>query len=87
MHLSHRCSVGQRLQKDWLVDGDGWVIIDGSKRVIWVLPEARGTPLHPYHIAAISQQGSLRLDFSEAKIGEEWDQCYVSEKASGKRQM
>jgi hypothetical protein len=85
MHLVHRCSVCQRLQNDWVVDDDGWVVIDGTTRVIWVPPEARGTPLRPHNIAAISRQGSLRLDFREAKIGEEWDQCYVSEKASGRR--
>jgi hypothetical protein len=85
MHLIHCCSVDQRLQNAWVVDEHGWVVIDGTKRVIWVPPEARGMPLHPHDIAAISQRGSLRLDFSEAKIGEEWDQCYVSGKASGRR--
>jgi hypothetical protein len=85
MHLVRRCSVGQRLQNDWVVDDNGWVVIDGTKRVIWVPPEVRGMLLHPRSTAVISRQGLLRLDFSEAKIGEEWDQCYVSEKASGRR--
>jgi hypothetical protein len=85
MYPIHRCSFGQRLQIDWVVDDDGWAVIDGTKRVIWVPPEVRGGLLHPHNIAAISRQGSLRLDFSEVKIGEKWDQCYVSEKASGRR--
>jgi hypothetical protein len=75
------------LKNDWVVDDDGWVVIDGSKRVIWVPPEARGMPLRAHNTAVISRQGSLGLDFGAARIGEEWDQCYVSEKALGVKQM
>jgi hypothetical protein len=75
------------LQNDWVVDRDGWVVIDDNKRVIWVPTEARGMPLRAHNTAVISGQGSLGLNFGAARIGEEWDQSYLSEKASAMKQM
>jgi hypothetical protein len=72
-----RCdSVSQKLQDSWELDKDGWVTIDGSKHVIWVPPEVRVALLYPHNIAMLSQAGSLRLDFSDVKIGEDWHECY-----------
>jgi hypothetical protein len=70
------------LQNHWAVEEDGWVVIDGTKRVIWVPPEARALTMHPPNIALIAKEGSFGLDFSHCKIGEEWAQCYSPENAA-----
>jgi hypothetical protein len=68
--------LSQKLQDGWELDQDGWVTIGGSKRVIWVPPEVRVALLSPHNLAVLSRAGLLRLDFSNAKIGEDWHQCY-----------
>jgi hypothetical protein len=75
--------VSQNLQDSWALDEDGWLTIDGSKRVIWVPPEVRVALLSPHNIAVLSRAGSLSLDFSNVKIGEDWHQCYRLGNASG----
>jgi hypothetical protein len=83
-----RCaSVSQKLQDSWELDEDGWVTIDGSKRLIWVPPEVRVALLRPRNIAVLSRAGSLRLDFSNAKIGEDWHECYRLGDTSSIRHM
>jgi hypothetical protein len=69
-------SVSQNLQDSWELDEDGWVTVDGSKRVIWVPPEVRVALLRPHNIAVLSRAGLLSLDFINATIGEDWHQCY-----------
>jgi WD40 repeat protein len=59
----------------WVLNEDGWAV-DGLKLVIWVPPDVRDVLLRPQNRIVISTQGSVRLDFSNAKIGEVWNESY-----------
>ncbi|KAF8607918.1 hypothetical protein BDV93DRAFT_542055 [Ceratobasidium sp. AG-I] len=64
---------------DWTLDEDGWVLGDDSKLLIWVPPEMRRLLLLPRTLAIIPASGLLALNFSNAKLGEDWHHCYCSE--------
>ncbi|QRW08759.1 WD repeat-containing protein [Ceratobasidium sp. AG-Ba] len=59
----------------WTISGSGWVSYDG-RRLFWVPGDVRGVLLRSANRAVISKNGSLKLDFSEALVGEDWVKCY-----------
>ncbi|KAG9075154.1 hypothetical protein FS749_013197 [Ceratobasidium sp. UAMH 11750] len=71
---SHRANPFAR----WTLNDDGWVVTSEHKRLVWVPPHLRGALLRPLNTLLISRHGFVKLDFSNAKFGEEWRQCYRS---------
>ncbi|KAG9083192.1 hypothetical protein FS749_006233, partial [Ceratobasidium sp. UAMH 11750] len=60
----------------------GWVVNANQNRLMWVPYDVRDTLLRPWNNAVISHSGSVRLDFSNAKLGEEWGQCFDPKRLS-----
>ncbi|KAG8739454.1 hypothetical protein FRC10_005627 [Ceratobasidium sp. 414] len=61
----------------WELDEDGWVITDGSKLLAWIPLDLRSCLPRRPNTNILSRHGELRLDFSGAKLGDAWQQCYV----------
>ncbi|KAG9078937.1 hypothetical protein FS749_009002, partial [Ceratobasidium sp. UAMH 11750] len=61
---------------DWTLNKQGWVVDANQNRLVWVPYELRDTLLRSRNTAVISRSGSVRLDFSGAKLGEDWTQCF-----------
>ncbi|KAH7318913.1 hypothetical protein B0J17DRAFT_711035 [Rhizoctonia solani] len=57
-------------------DKNGWIISDRGEHLAWVPPNLRMYFLLPGNDLLISHIGSLKLDFSNASIGELWTECY-----------
>ncbi|QRV96188.1 Notchless protein [Ceratobasidium sp. AG-Ba] len=63
-------------QRDWNLDKDtGWVMRNDGARLVWLPPETRLLVQHPA-VNVISRKGSLKLDFTNAKLGKDWSKCY-----------
>ncbi|KAG8711287.1 hypothetical protein FRC09_020684 [Ceratobasidium sp. 395] len=60
----------------WTLSEDGWVVGHDLKPLLWVPPELRDNLLRYGNEAMISTEGSWSLDFSRAKLGADWQQCY-----------
>ncbi|KAG8740969.1 hypothetical protein FRC10_003507 [Ceratobasidium sp. 414] len=56
----------------------GWVVNAKQNRLVWVPHDVRDVLLRPRSTAVISRDDSVTLDFSNAKLGEEWGQCFDS---------
>ncbi|CAE6455467.1 unnamed protein product, partial [Rhizoctonia solani] len=61
---------------DWKMDKDGWVRDGQDRLLLWVPPDLRGVLLWPQNTGLISRQGCIELDFTNAKIGNNWETCY-----------
>jgi hypothetical protein len=61
----------------WTLTNDGWVIDDQSQLLIWVPSDLHDVLLRPQGILRISTDGSVQLDFANAKIGLSWTECYL----------
>ncbi|KAG8795690.1 hypothetical protein FRC12_011299 [Ceratobasidium sp. 428] len=61
----------------WKLNKDGWVMTGNSQKLIWVPDNLRKSLQRPYNTAMISRDGALQLDFSSAKLGESWSECYA----------
>ncbi|CAE7093868.1 unnamed protein product [Rhizoctonia solani] len=65
------------LPLDWEMDSEGWVRDTQGRLLLWVPPDLRSILMRRQNSGLISSQGCIELDFSDAKIGDEWDECYV----------
>ncbi|CAE6478479.1 unnamed protein product [Rhizoctonia solani] len=63
---------------DWEIDEDGWVHDTQHHLLLWVPPDLRSILLRPQNTTLISRQGCIELDFSGARIGKGWTDCYES---------
>ncbi|KDN47254.1 hypothetical protein RSAG8_03733, partial [Rhizoctonia solani AG-8 WAC10335] len=61
---------------DWEMDKDGWVRDTQHRLLLWVPPDLRGVLLRQHNSCLISRQGQVELDFSDARIGDNWETCY-----------
>ncbi|KAG8696306.1 hypothetical protein FRC08_007247 [Ceratobasidium sp. 394] len=61
---------------DWTLNKQGWVVDANQNRLVWVPHGLRDALLRARNTAVISRSGSVRLDFSGAKLGEDWAQCF-----------
>ncbi|CCO31634.1 hypothetical protein BN14_05681 [Rhizoctonia solani AG-1 IB] len=61
---------------DWTIDSDGWVHDQDSRLVLWVPPDLRSGLVMPQNTMVMSSQGSIELDFMDARIGDMWQSCY-----------
>ncbi|KAG9095926.1 POC1 centriolar protein A [Ceratobasidium sp. UAMH 11750] len=64
------------LLDDWSLNEQGWVVNAKQDQLIWVPHELRDTRLRLRNNAVISHPGSIKLDFSDAKLGREWGRCF-----------
>ncbi|KAG8778107.1 hypothetical protein FRC12_025161 [Ceratobasidium sp. 428] len=63
---------------DWTLNEDGWVLGPGRERLLWV-PRNLWDKVAPPGVKMILYWNELRnigLDFREAKLGLDWQQCY-----------
>ncbi|KAH7339310.1 quinon protein alcohol dehydrogenase-like superfamily [Rhizoctonia solani] len=64
---------------EWELNTDGWVIDGQGRLLVWVPPELRASLMWPRTELLISRKGWLRLDFSDARLGESWNEVYNPE--------
>ncbi|QRV96187.1 WD repeat-containing protein [Ceratobasidium sp. AG-Ba] len=61
---------------NWRLDVEtGWVISKDGARLIWVPPDTRVVYGHPA-VHVLLNRGSLKLDFTDALLGEDWTKCF-----------
>ncbi|KAG8722422.1 hypothetical protein FRC08_002403 [Ceratobasidium sp. 394] len=63
---------------DWTLDQQGWVVNAEQHRLVWVPYDLHAVLLRPRNTAVLSRSGSVKLDLSNAKLGEQWGQCFDS---------
>ncbi|CAE6481290.1 unnamed protein product [Rhizoctonia solani] len=73
--LTHSSSRGHPVGP-WVLGDDQWVRDSQSRLLIWVPHDLRDTLVRPHNTLVISSEGSTELDFSGAKIGDSWTECY-----------
>ncbi|CAE6522185.1 unnamed protein product [Rhizoctonia solani] len=61
---------------EWEMDEDGWVRDSHDRLLLWVPPDLRSITLSRHNPVLISSQGRIELDFTGARIGDEWVTCY-----------
>ncbi|CAE6472700.1 unnamed protein product [Rhizoctonia solani] len=64
------------LSLEWYMDNDGWVRDAQNQLLVWVPPDLRTTLLRRQNSGLISPQGCIKLEFGNARIGDEWQRCY-----------
>ncbi|CAE6361962.1 unnamed protein product [Rhizoctonia solani] len=65
-----------REYREWEMREDGWVVDKLSRLLVWVPGDLRTTLIWPRTKLLISGNGSLRLNFEGAYLGEMWTECY-----------
>ncbi|CAE6493637.1 unnamed protein product [Rhizoctonia solani] len=61
---------------DWKLNEDGWAVDDQGHLLMWVPLEMRTVLMYPRTKLLISRDGWLRMNFSSARLGESWNECY-----------
>ncbi|CAE6428131.1 unnamed protein product [Rhizoctonia solani] len=61
----------------WRLNDEGWVLDHDSRLLLWVPPDLRSRLKRPGNPILISCQGSVQLDFSNARFGNFWEKCYL----------
>ncbi|KAG8748663.1 hypothetical protein FRC10_000054 [Ceratobasidium sp. 414] len=67
----------------WTLNAQGWVVNAKKERLIWVPHDVRDILLQRWNTAAVSRPGSVRLGFTNAKLGEEWGQWFDLKQVPG----
>ncbi|EJD05239.1 WD40 repeat-like protein [Fomitiporia mediterranea MF3/22] len=62
---------------DWTMDKDGWIHGREGELLVWVPPDLRTTLWRPQNTAIINCAFLTKLDFSNATLGERWQECFV----------
>ncbi|CUA69797.1 Transcription initiation factor TFIID subunit 5 [Rhizoctonia solani] len=60
---------------EWVLDNDGWVIDQQSRRLIWIPLDLRSSLVSPRNTMLLSRDGHVRLNFESALVGEAWVNC------------
>ncbi|CUA73482.1 putative WD repeat-containing protein alr3466 [Nostoc sp, PCC 7120] [Rhizoctonia solani] len=60
----------------WDMDQNGWVRDAQNRLLVWVPPDLRTTLLWQHNSGLISRQGRIKLEFVNARVGDEWQTCY-----------
>ncbi|KAG8723843.1 hypothetical protein FRC09_001545 [Ceratobasidium sp. 395] len=61
----------------WELDQDGWVVNGNSQKLIWVPGNLHESLQLPYNTVVIPRSATRQLDFSSAKLGTSWSECYT----------
>ncbi|QRV84482.1 WD40 repeat protein [Ceratobasidium sp. AG-Ba] len=76
---SYICDAGcvvDEPHQPWALDKEGWVIIEGSKRLAWVPSDLRKYLMFPEGLDPSSGGRILRLQFDHDKIGDHWEEHF-----------
>ncbi|KAH0579473.1 hypothetical protein H2248_002332 [Termitomyces sp. 'cryptogamus'] len=66
------------LNSHWYSTRDGWLNLKNTNQhLMWVPSDILQVLRHHHNCLIISKQGDLSVDFSQAKLGTEWVQCYT----------
>ncbi|KAH7323304.1 hypothetical protein B0J17DRAFT_620985 [Rhizoctonia solani] len=65
---------------DWVLNEDGWVIDEQSRRLLWVPTDLRTSLMSPRNTVLLSRDGYVKLNFEGSLIGEDWDGCWMDSK-------
>ncbi|CUA76133.1 WD repeat-containing protein 90 [Homo sapiens] [Rhizoctonia solani] len=63
---------------NWELKSDGWVVDDQGRLLVWVPSELHASLMWPQTKLLMSRKGWLRLNFSDAALGDSWAECYKS---------
>ncbi|CUA76475.1 Vegetative incompatibility protein HET-E-1 [Podospora anserina] [Rhizoctonia solani] len=61
---------------DWELKSNGWVIDEQGRLLVWVPPELHMVLMWPSTKLLICKKGWLRLNFSDAHLGDSWTEWY-----------
>ncbi|KAJ7480726.1 hypothetical protein FB451DRAFT_1238289 [Mycena latifolia] len=59
----------------WHLGTNGWIVSSSDQRYIW-LPSDMHRFLHSPQQLVISSEGSVKVDFTNARMGTEWAECF-----------
>ncbi|KAG8791363.1 hypothetical protein FRC12_009418 [Ceratobasidium sp. 428] len=62
--------------RDWTLNEDGWVLGPERERLLWVPRDLRDAVAPPGVKIILSNKPCIGLDFREARLGLDWQQCY-----------
>ncbi|KAL5526188.1 hypothetical protein ACEPAG_7527 [Sanghuangporus baumii] len=65
-----------RMLSNWTLSEDGWVKGEGGELLTWIPEDMRGVLWRARNTAFFSTQFSLRLDFQNSSVGEDWARGY-----------
>ncbi|QRV96189.1 Vegetative incompatibility protein HET-E-1 [Ceratobasidium sp. AG-Ba] len=72
---SHKVSTHEP-QPNWRLDAKtGWVVRNDGARLVWLPPDTR-LVYGPPGVHVLSNKGFLKIDFTDALLGENWAKCY-----------
>ncbi|CAE7188357.1 unnamed protein product [Rhizoctonia solani] len=61
----------------WNLNKNGWMVNDRFQYQVWIPHSLRSLVLAYCNTVMISTEGSIRVDFGNALIGERWTECYI----------
>ncbi|EJC98463.1 WD40 repeat-like protein [Fomitiporia mediterranea MF3/22] len=61
---------------DWTMNEDGWICRHGML-LLWIPPNIRRTLWRPQTTAMLNCAFSTKLDFTNAALGERWQECFA----------
>ncbi|KAB5591052.1 hypothetical protein CTheo_5518 [Ceratobasidium theobromae] len=62
----------------WLIREDGWVTDNADHLLFWLPPEALRSLITPHCSFIIGRFGSIKVDLSDALLGNRWRECHIS---------
>ncbi|CAE6478237.1 unnamed protein product [Rhizoctonia solani] len=74
--LEYQCNHSDALNGIWEISEDGWFKNEKSQLLFWVPPELRRSFPRPYNPVTIGPEGSLQVDFTPLRLGDNWHECY-----------
>ncbi|CAE6473921.1 unnamed protein product [Rhizoctonia solani] len=75
-NVEHSHDYSSALGGIWEINEDGWFINEKSQLLFWVPPEIRRSFPRPYNPLTIGPEGSIQVDYSRLRLGENWHECY-----------
>ncbi|KAL5638740.1 hypothetical protein ACGC1H_003186 [Rhizoctonia solani] len=74
--LKYQNNHSHALNGIWEISDDGWFKNEKSQLLFWAPSELRRSFPRPYNPITIGPEGSLQVDYSRLRLGEEWHECY-----------
>ncbi|QRV78156.1 Vegetative incompatibility protein HET-E-1 [Ceratobasidium sp. AG-Ba] len=75
-HIPESGATARSNPSNWSIDQTGWIVDEGGRPMVWVPRDLHDRLVIPQNVAVLSTKGTLQLDFSEAKLGEQWAECF-----------
>ncbi|GAB1526880.1 hypothetical protein RhiTH_010053 [Rhizoctonia solani] len=74
--IEHSSDHSDALNGIWEITDDGWFKNEKAQLLFWVPPEIRRSFPRPYNPLTIGPEGSIQVDYSRLRLGENWQECY-----------